>query len=136
MEIPQLKNNFHCEKPIDLFFGKDHLGRPIAVAMQENNRGKFGMIFDYDVKGRPVTKEAAGGEARCPEKTKLHTKDGKLVFVDRHDPRKGEDFTSYILHGPAGSQRTFPMQKAARTCLRGELGTRIGEASPKHGFRP
>jgi|GEM_PF-5073502 len=134
MEIPQSKNNFHCENPIGLFFGKDHHERPIAVAMQESQKGKFGLVFHYNAKGKPYATIIEGGFARCPEKAKLKDKGGKLAFVDRHIPKKGENFNSYIVYGAKGSQKIFPMAKEKEACLRGDLGIRIGSVSPAHKF--
>ncbi|MFA5247546.1 MAG: hypothetical protein WC408_06700 [Candidatus Micrarchaeia archaeon] len=133
MEIPPSKNNFHCERQIDLFFGKDHQNRRIAVAIQENDSGKFGMVFHY-ANDKPSKIDITGGHARCPEKTKLSSKNGKLAFVERRLPRKGEDFLAYITYKQAGSKAlTFPMDKT-KPCVRRELGIRIGELMPKHKF--
>ena len=134
MKIPESKDRFHPEKPIDVFFGKDHAERPIAVAIQENASGKTGMIFHYDAKGLPSTTDIAGGHARCPEKTKLTSTNQKIAFVERRLPRNGEDFLSYITFKRAGSKaKAFPMEKA-KPCLRRELGIRIGESMPRHKF--
>jgi len=134
MKTPENIGDFHCEKGIDLFFGKDHLGRPIAVAIQENSSGKLGMLFHYDAKNLPSKIDIEGGHARCPEKTKLISKNGKLAFVERQLPRKGEDFHAYITYkGAKTKAMTFPMNKAS-PCLRYQLGNKIGEMMPKHKF--